>query len=163
LGAGAGDVLVVAIEGEGVFGEVGAAGGGGVRAEVVLGEGDGEGGVGGQVELGVTLAPVSMEGGVVRDGDVSEYDCSPMATYLMTAMLTGAKVLARYIWSAGMTVLLDESSKGIWVYVYMGVVNNDSRVFEGKFPSHSLRTPARPTLIQVVRFECRDAVTRAVP
>ena len=63
-------------------------------AEVVLGEGDGEGGVGGQVELGITLAPVSVDGGV-RDEEVSEWDCLPMTTYLMTAMLTGAKVLAR--------------------------------------------------------------------
>lgn len=95
MGAGARDVLVLAVEGEGVLGEGGAAGGGGVGAEVVLGEGDGEGGVGGQVEFGVTLAPVSVDGGV-RDAAVSEWlDCLSMATYLMTAMLTGAKVLAR--------------------------------------------------------------------
>jgi hypothetical protein len=95
LGAGARDVLVLAVEGEGVLGEGGAAGGGGVGAEVVLREGDGEGGVGGQVELGVTLAPVSVHGGV-SDATVSEWwYCLPMATYLMTAMLTGAKVLAR--------------------------------------------------------------------
>lgn len=95
MGAGARDVLVLAVEGEGVLGEGGAAGSSGVGAEVVLGEGDGEGGVGGQVEFGVTLAPVSVEGGV-RDGEVNEgWDCPSMATYLMTAMLTGAKVLAR--------------------------------------------------------------------
>ena len=77
------------------MGEGGAARGGSVGAEVVLGEGDGEGGVGGQVEFGVTLAPVSVDGGV-RDGEVNEgWDCPSMATYLMTAMLTGAKVLAR--------------------------------------------------------------------
>ena len=40
LGTGAGNVLVLAIEGEGVLGEVGAARGGGVGAEIVLGEGD---------------------------------------------------------------------------------------------------------------------------
>ena len=95
MGAGARDVLVLAVEGEGVLGEGGAAGSSGVGAEVVLGEGDGEGGVGGQVEFGVTLAPVSVDGGV-RDGEVNEgWDCPSMATYLMTAMLTGAKVLAR--------------------------------------------------------------------
>lgn len=101
MGAGAGDVLVLAVEGERVLGESGAAGGGGVGAKVVLREGDGEGGVGGQVELGVTLAPVSAGGGVRDDGrrggEWTDWDCgcSPMATYLMTAILTGAKVLAR--------------------------------------------------------------------
>lgn len=61
-------------------------------AEVGLGEGDGEGGVGGEIEGGGAFAPVSVgrvrlkvcgEGGVGRGG------------YFMTAMLTGAVVLAR--------------------------------------------------------------------
>ena len=59
LGALAGDVLGLVVEGEGVGLEGGRAGGGGVGAEVVLGEGDGEGGVGGEVEDGVAFAPVS--------------------------------------------------------------------------------------------------------
>ena len=76
MGAGARDVLVLAVEGEGILGEGGAGRGGGVGAEVVLGEGDGEGGVGGQVEFGVTLAPVSVDGGV-RDGEWNGWwDCS---------------------------------------------------------------------------------------
>lgn len=62
LGPCAGDVLVLAVQGEGVVGEVGAARGGGVGAEVILREGDGERGVGGQVEFGVSLSPVP-EGG----------------------------------------------------------------------------------------------------
>ncbi|KAH9825431.1 hypothetical protein Tdes44962_MAKER10204 [Teratosphaeria destructans] len=59
LRAGTGDVLVLAIELEGIGGVGGRAGGGGVGAEVVLGEGDGEGGVGGEVQFGVPLSPVS--------------------------------------------------------------------------------------------------------
>jgi hypothetical protein len=59
LRALAGDVLGLAVEGEGVGVEGRSAGGGGVGAEVVLGEGDGEGGVGGEVEEGVAFAPVS--------------------------------------------------------------------------------------------------------
>jgi len=57
-----------------------------MRAEIGLGEGDGEGGVGGEVEFGVALAPVSgvlAEGGSGEEGD-----------YLMTAILTGAVVEA---------------------------------------------------------------------
>ncbi len=59
MGAGAGDVLVGAIEGEGVVGYGRGARGGGMGAEVVLGEGDGEGGVGWEVEFWVAFAPVS--------------------------------------------------------------------------------------------------------
>lgn len=60
LGAGARDVGGLAVEEEGVgAGRVGgAAGGGGQGAQVGLREGDGEGRVGREVELGVTLAPV---------------------------------------------------------------------------------------------------------
>jgi hypothetical protein len=64
LGASTGDILVLAIEGEGVLGEVGAAGGGGVGTEVVLGKCDGERRVGGEVEFGIPFAPVSVDGGV---------------------------------------------------------------------------------------------------
>lgn len=59
----AGDVLWLPIEPETVFGVDGAAAGGGEGAEVGLGEGHREGVVGGEVERGVTLAPVSMWGG----------------------------------------------------------------------------------------------------
>lgn len=77
MGAGARDVLVLAVEGEGVLGEGRAAGGGGVGAEVILGEGDGEGGVGGEVEFGVTLAPVSTDRGVRVGRFMNEWwDCS---------------------------------------------------------------------------------------
>jgi hypothetical protein len=60
LGAGARDVLVLAVQRERVLGEVGRAGGGGVSAEVILGECDRERRVGGQVEFGIPLAPVSV-------------------------------------------------------------------------------------------------------
>ena len=91
LSALAGDVLRLAIEGKVVGFEGCRAGGGGVRAEVVLGEGDGEGGVGGEVEDGVAFAPVSA-------AEVSwciERCWVEVQTDLITAMLTGAKVLAR--------------------------------------------------------------------
>ena len=72
------------------------AGGGGVGAEVGLGEGDGEGGVGGEVEGGVAFAPVSrfilsvlLETCKGRRGEGGR------GAYLITAMFTGAVVLAR--------------------------------------------------------------------
>lgn len=65
LGAGARDVLRGAIEEERVFfGVRGRARGGGVGAEVGLREGDGEGGIGGEVELCVALAPIFDHGDV---------------------------------------------------------------------------------------------------
>lgn len=73
----------------------GGAGGGGVGAEVGLGEGDGEGGVGGEVEVGVAFAPISVEGREsVRNAWLK---VAWGHIYLITAMLTGAVVLARYI------------------------------------------------------------------
>ena len=52
------DLILLAVQPQGIFGEgrVGARGGG--TPEVVLVESDGERGVGGQDELGITLAPV---------------------------------------------------------------------------------------------------------
>lgn len=48
-----------AVEVESVLGESTGTGGGGVGAKVGLGERDGEGGVCGEIEIGVTFAPVS--------------------------------------------------------------------------------------------------------
>lgn len=53
------DILKLAIEVEGVGLERGGAGGSRVRAEVFLGEGYREGGVGGEIKGGIALAPVS--------------------------------------------------------------------------------------------------------
>lgn len=64
LRAGARDVGVLAVEGEGVAVEGGGAGGRREGAEVGLREGYGEGAVGGEVELGVPLAPVPRGEGV---------------------------------------------------------------------------------------------------
>ncbi len=60
-------------------------------AEVGLGEGDGEGGVGGEIEGGGAFAPVSV--GRVRLKVCGEGGVG--GGYFMTAMLTGAVVLAR--------------------------------------------------------------------
>lgn len=62
------DFLLLAIEPESVLceGRVGAGGGG--RTEVVLVEGDGEGGVCGQDEFCIALAPVSVHKTVSRKG-----------------------------------------------------------------------------------------------
>lgn len=85
--AGAGDVLGFAVEPEGVGGEGGGGGGGGEGAQVGLGEGYAEGRVGGEIEGGVALAPVS--------GVVSCWDSEKRGgRYLMTAMFTGAVVVA---------------------------------------------------------------------
>lgn len=60
LGSRAGDIRGLAIEEEAVVARVGGgAGGGGEGAQVVLRERYGERAVGGEVELGITLAPVS--------------------------------------------------------------------------------------------------------
>ena len=55
-------------------------------AEVVLGEGYGEGGVGGEVEGGVALAPVSLD----CQWGAAKWHGFGMRHYLMTAMFTGA-------------------------------------------------------------------------
>lgn len=59
-------------------------------AEVGLGEGDRERGVGGEVEGGVPFAPVS---GIILS--VLLKRCRRGWAYLITAMFTGAVVLAR--------------------------------------------------------------------
>lgn len=68
-------------------------------SEVGLGEGDGEGAVGGEVELGIPLAPVSAEIRGQRPKlyikDESTWLGRGGGAYLTTAMLTGAVVLAR--------------------------------------------------------------------
>jgi len=61
-----------------------------VCSEVVLGECDGEGGVGGEVELGVAFTPVPTVELSIR---FTRTELGGL--YLMTAMLTGAYVLAR--------------------------------------------------------------------
>jgi len=53
------DIIFFAVEDQDVVSEGARAGGGSVGAEVGLGEGDGEGGVGREVEFGVAFAPVS--------------------------------------------------------------------------------------------------------
>jgi len=76
LRARTGDVLRLAIEGQGVGVEGGRARGGGVCAEVVLRERDREGGVGGEVQRGVTLAPVLDDSDVDRSGGAGAKDIS---------------------------------------------------------------------------------------
>lgn len=90
-GAGGGDFLGRGVQEESIWGGEGrGAGSGGVGTEVRLGEGDGEGGVCGEVEGGVAFSPVSA------GGDVSGVDEGlKMVWYFMTAILTGAVVLAR--------------------------------------------------------------------
>lgn len=102
LGPGTGDVLVVAIKRQGIGWEVEATGSGGVGAEVVLTKGNGERGVGGEIEFGVTLAPIPAN----CSGQLgAQRRCGkPGMTDLMTAMLTGAKVLARYTSAAAMMI-----------------------------------------------------------
>jgi len=59
LCAWVGDVLRVVIEQKGVWAlKSWRAGSCGVGLEIRLGEGDGEGGVGGEIERGITLSPV---------------------------------------------------------------------------------------------------------
>ena len=71
-----------------------------MRAQVGLRKGHGEGGIGGEVERWVTLAPVSVRRVVSgeRGGRVE--------AHLTTAMLTGAVVLARYI---GVSAILSDA------------------------------------------------------
>ena len=57
--AGTGDILRLTVEPKTVSGEGGRTGGGGMRAEVGLGQGHAEGGVGREVKGGVTFAPIS--------------------------------------------------------------------------------------------------------
>lgn len=93
LGAGGCEGGGLGVEKEGVLGGgvEGGAGGCGVGAEVGLGECDGEGGVGGEVERGGAFAPVSGEGISLNVRWVLQFG----GVYFMTAMLTGAVVLAR--------------------------------------------------------------------
>lgn len=80
-------------------------------AEVVLGEGDGEGRVGGEVEGCISLAPVSVECVVVSKETLLYQD----KTYLMTAIFTGAKVLARYTCLSAIVVVADEALEKIMI------------------------------------------------
>lgn len=83
-----------AVEEQGVgVGELSGARSGGVRAKIGLREGHGEGGIGGEVERGVTFSPVPEMGFLVNVG--KSQDLRGGARYLMTAMFTGAVVLAR--------------------------------------------------------------------
>lgn len=54
------NLILLGVKPELIFGEGCVRAGGGGRAEVVLVEGDGQRGVGGKDELGITLAPVSL-------------------------------------------------------------------------------------------------------
>lgn len=90
--ARAGDVLGLAVEVDTVLGEGGRTGSGGVGAQVGLGERYGEGGVCGEVELGVAFAPVSGVWPLAGQGMGTAGGWR--GTYLMTAMFTGAVVLA---------------------------------------------------------------------
>lgn len=93
LGTGSRDIRQFSVERQAVaVGEGLGAGGGGKGAEVGLREGDREGAVGGKVELCVTLSPVPNTG-VSLWGDLTALQ--RFKTYLTTAMLTGAVVLAR--------------------------------------------------------------------
>ena len=93
LCARGGDVLRLVVEGEGIGREGRGARGGCVGAEVVLGEGDGEGAVGWEVEFGVAFAPIPVYQMVSKR--LNHQLPELRYTDLMTAMFTGAKVLAR--------------------------------------------------------------------
>ena len=79
------------VKDEGIrWGEGCGTGGCSMGAEIGLGEGDGEGGVGGEVKAWVAFSPVPVEGGgQYLGGEHGE------VAYLITAILTGAVVLAR--------------------------------------------------------------------
>ena len=62
-----------------------------MSAKVGLRKGNGKGGVGGEVEGGISFAPVPSR------VSASDYNQVMSCKYLITAMLTGAVVLARYI------------------------------------------------------------------
>ena len=72
-----------------------------MRAERGLREGYGEGGVGGEVEGGVALAPVSEIFGSAGPEHIGGQH------YLMTAIFTGAVVLARYTFTSAIGALSD--------------------------------------------------------
>lgn len=85
--AGLDDILFT-IEPEAVCGEGGVSACSGGTTEVVLAEGDGEGGVGGENELLVALAPVSKD---ILD---LMYMNELTIDHFIQAMLTGAEVVA---------------------------------------------------------------------
>lgn len=61
-----GNVLDGIVQREAVLGQGGAAGGGGVCAEIVLGQRNGDGAIGREVELGIPFSPISAKRERVR-------------------------------------------------------------------------------------------------